>query len=119
MFPDPASCGDSLGAFGIDPGSLFAGPCVTDADLGAGGSVVSFPFPLETLDSFALSSFICTSVFSFGPSAFARGFFSLGSLDVTPRFVSGFEEPLGVALGVFALDELALAGVCAGVVVVL
>lgn len=106
-FPDPSS-GDVLGVFDADPGSLFAVPCELDPGLEAGNSVVSLLFAaaLVTLAAFVVSSFISTSVFGFGPSALALTFFSLTSFDTTPRFASGFEEPLDVPLWVLPLDAV-------------
>jgi hypothetical protein len=111
--PEPASRDDTLGTLVAEPGRLFAGPgpgpSGRDADLEAGESVGSFPFPPITLDTFALSSFICTSVvLGFELSVFDLAFFSLASLDVTPRFASGFDDDEG-ALGAVPFEaELAL-----------
>jgi hypothetical protein len=106
-FPELASRNNVLGTLEADLGILFAGSCERDAGLDAGDSVCSFPFPPVILDAFALSSFICTSVFGFDPSVFTLGFFSLASFDITPRFASGFDdddEPLVVTLGVVPLE---------------
>jgi len=105
------SCADALRVFdAADPESLFAGPCERDIDLDAGEFVGSFAFALAALkDAFALSSFICTSVLGFCPSAFTLAFFSLTSFDITPRFASGFDEledePPVVAFGEVPWDE--------------
>lgn len=97
--PEPASRDDTLGTLDAEPGRLFAGagpgPCGRDTEMDAGETVSSFPFPLITLDAFALSSFICTSVvFGFELSVFGLAF-SFASLDVTPRFASGFDDDEG------------------------
>lgn len=118
-FPDDVSCvAGGLGgrrpalAAAADPGSLLEGTGCVDTDLAGDVSSASFGLLLLSFEGiFALSSFICTSadftVFVFGASNFALAFFSLISLDMTPRFASGFvtavEDDDGTAVTVMGV----------------
>jgi hypothetical protein len=107
---DPESCDGAFVALAASGESLLVG---TEVLLDAERSSTSLPFPPIALDVFALSSFICTSALIFVPGTLVLVFFSLTSLDTTPRFASDFAAATAAVLletlGLPLLDELAAA----------